>query len=169
MKKQTQQSDTRYNYKIYFQALLIGLIVGILGSAFHYCLNHIPELYKKVVMLFADTGYGMVFTAAVLSASMVGLAFLLTRRFAPEAAGSGIQEIEGAMEGLRTIHWRRVLPIKFFAGILAIGSGLVLGREGPTIHIGGCIGKVIGNEEYPKHPAGRRCCSWTEWLGSVHR
>ncbi len=41
------------------------------------------------------------------------------------------------------MRWKRVLPIKFIASLFSLGSGLLLGREGPTIQFGGNIGKMI--------------------------
>jgi CIC family chloride channel protein len=47
------------------------------------------------------------------------------------------------MNRLRTLNWSRVLPVKFISGILSIGSGLALGREGPTVQMGGAVGKSV--------------------------
>ena len=135
-----------YAMRAYLSAIVIGLAVGTLGSAFHYFLDATSDLHIRVASLFSGDGMSPALVAALLGAAMVGLAFVLVRRFAPEAAGSGIQEIEGAMAGLRPVRWRRVIPVKFVGGVLAMGSGLVLGREGPTIHLGGCIGRLIGEK-----------------------
>lgn len=143
---QTQGVDLKKDLWIYLLALVIGLGVGVMGSAFHYCVNVAFDLYSEIPNLISNNGSLVIGIAALLGATMVGASVLLVRRFAPEAAGSGIQEIEGAMGGLRPVRWRYVFPVKFIGGVLSMGAGLVLGREGPTIHLGGCIGKIVGDK-----------------------
>ena len=133
-------SDIAY----YFIAGLCGLMSGIVGAAFHFIVD---RLLAWPSWLSARLGGGIetVVAAAAIAAACLVAAFLLTRRFAPEAAGSGVQEIEGAMEGLREVRWRRILPVKFVGGVLGLSSGLVAGREGPTIHMGAAITAAVSD------------------------
>ncbi len=130
-------SDALY----YLYALIVGGIVGLIGSVFHILVERVMEWPAWVIR--AVPGGAAYLVLAAIAAAMVLTSVWMVRRFAPEAAGSGVQEIEGALEGLRTVHWKRVLPVKFFGGILALGAGLVAGREGPTIHMGASISEAV--------------------------
>jgi CIC family chloride channel protein len=67
------------------------------------------------------------------------IAGLLVFRYAPETSGSGIPHLKAVLHRLRDLSWCRVLAVKLSSGVLAIGSGLALGREGPTVQMGGAV------------------------------
>lgn len=54
-----------------------------------------------------------------------------------DSPGSGIPQMKAVLEGHHKMRWARVLWVKFFGALLALGSGLTLGREGPTVQMGG--------------------------------
>ena len=126
----------------YWIAGICGFATGVVGAAFHLTVD---ALLRWPIWLIERLGPGPLMIAAAAAIAAVGttLAFLLTQRVAPEAAGSGVPEVEGALEGLREVRWRRVLPVKFVGGVLGLSSGLVAGREGPTIHMGAAIGAAL--------------------------
>ena len=123
----------------YWVAGACGFATGVVGAAFHLAVD---KLLRWPDLLVERLGHGPLTLAAAAAIAAVGvtLAWLLTRYVAPEAAGSGVPEVEGALEGVGHVRWRRVLPVKFIGGVLGLSSGLVAGREGPTIHIGASIG-----------------------------
>lgn len=122
-------------------ATSIGVLAGTIGSLFHLALNTLLQWPRLLHSLLG--GPLLVLTAALVTMTATVAAVALVRHAAPEAGGSGVQEVEGAMEGLREVHGTRVLPVKFAGGVAAIGSGLVLGREGPTIHIGASVAAML--------------------------
>lgn len=124
-------------------ALIVGALAGLLGGAFRWTVDLVASARSELVGVLDPSGSAVWLVPAVLSAAMLLLAVLLVRRVAPEAAGSGVQEIEGALDGVRPLRWRRVLPVKFIGGVLSLGAGLVLGREGPTIQMGGGLGRMV--------------------------
>ncbi len=124
-------------------ALVVGALTGLIGSIFQLGIKWIEGGRHHFIHFLAVAHIPAWLVATVSSALMVMLAAFLVHRFAPEASGSGVQEIEGALIDKRPVRWKRILPVKFVSGLLSLGAGLVMGREGPTIQMGGALGKMI--------------------------
>ncbi len=138
------------DFSLIFFAFIVGAIAGAIGSIFRLTLVYIDVFRDR---LYAGTGNsGLISWIPPLLFGVVGIsiALFLVRKFAPETSGSGVQEIEGALDKIRPLRWKRVLPVKLIASLFSLGSGLLLGREGPTIQIGANVGKMI--KDLFRHP-----------------
>ena len=76
-------------------------------------------------------------TAAAISAWLV-------RRFSEHAVGSGIPHVEAVINGELPPAPFILVPIKLIGGLLAIGSGFALGREGPSVQMGAKVTYLLG-------------------------
>jgi chloride channel protein, CIC family len=79
-------------------------------------------------------------------AGLSAFAAWLVERFSPYAAGSGIPRVEAVAKGELPPAPFSLLPVKFFGGWLAIGGGLALGREGPSVQMGANIGSLVAQK-----------------------
>ena len=61
----------------------------------------------------------------------------------PYTQGSGIPQTDAEVMGRIDMPWYRVMFAKFTEGSLLTLSGLSLGREGPSIQLGGMGGKAV--------------------------
>ncbi len=128
---------------VFPRAALVGACAGAAALAFRAALSGADALRNGLITWAQRMpGWGWIFPI-LFGALGAGISVALTRRYAPETSGSGIPHLEAVLHRFRKLEWKRVLPIKFFGGILSIGSGMALGREGPTVQMGGAVGDAI--------------------------
>uniref|UniRef100_A0AAR2JNX3 Chloride channel protein n=1 Tax=Pygocentrus nattereri TaxID=42514 RepID=A0AAR2JNX3_PYGNA len=88
------------------------------------------------------------------------LAVCLVKVFAPYACGSGIPEIKTILSGfiIRGYLGKWTLMIKTITLVLAVASGLSLGKEGPLVHVACCCGNIFSYlfPKYSKNEAKKR-------------
>ena len=128
---------------VLLMAAVVGTLAGLIGVAFEKSVNWVQNLRLGALVEVADHWFLVWPLAFILSALLAMVGYFLVRRFAPEAGGSGIPEIEGALEELRPVRWWRVLPVKFIGGMGTLGAGMVLGRAGPMVQLGGNLGRMV--------------------------
>jgi CIC family chloride channel protein len=125
-------------------AFAVGMTSGLVGAVFRLVLDGADRFRGTVI----DWAHGKQIAGFVLvigiSAVATALASWLVRKFAPGAKGSGIPDVEAVLRGEQPSAPSILMPVKFLGGVLAMGAGLALGREGPTVQMGAGIGHVIG-------------------------
>ena len=130
-------------------ALLAGAGSGLIVAVFRLALARADD-WRPALISGAHHQPFIGFVSVVLGcAAPVAAAAWLVRRFSPYASGSGIPQVEGALTGDLPPAPPRLIPVKFFGGLLTIGAGMALGREGPSVQMGAVVADLVGK-------AGRR-------------
>uniref|UniRef100_A0A8C7Z7J4 Chloride channel protein n=1 Tax=Oryzias sinensis TaxID=183150 RepID=A0A8C7Z7J4_9TELE len=116
------------------------LITGTSEGAFPYIMDYLMYIFWALLFSF--------------------LAVTLVRAFAPYACGSGIPEIKTILSGfiIRGYLGKWTLIIKTITLVLAVSSGLSLGKEGPLVHVACCCANILCHlfTKYRKNEAKRR-------------
>lgn len=124
-------------------ALTVGGLSGLVGVAFRFTLEAADVWRGRLIEQARASGWWALPALVGLAAACGWLSVWLVRRFAPHTAGSGIPHVEETLRDRVPLPWLRTLVVKFIGGALAIGGGMTLGREGPTVQMGAAVGELI--------------------------
>lgn len=131
----------RFQVALVGEGALVGLAAGVVVTLYRLALSGAEGLLRSITA--AASGRPL-----AVAGWFVVLAFLLAVvgrlvRWEPATSGSGIPQVDAEVAGRYDAPWARVLPAKFAEGTLGALAGLSLGREGPSVQLGGMSGKAV--------------------------
>ncbi len=119
----------------------VGLGAGIVVGLFRLALNLADGTMRSVTAAAAGNPLAVAGWVAVMVVLWAAVTALV--RWAPTSSGSGIPQIEADALGRLQIPWARTMAAKFSEGVLCALGGLSLGREGPSVMLGGLCGTAV--------------------------
>jgi chloride channel protein, CIC family len=123
-------------------AALVGVLTGISAASFRILLERAARLRDSLAG-WAHGSWTGLFVVVLVCTTAAVVAAALVHRIEPHAEGSGIPRVEALADGLVRPDRFRILPVKYVGGLLAIGSGMALGREGPSVQMGGTAAVIV--------------------------
>lgn len=123
------------------RGLEVGVSAGLVAVLYRYLLSFAENKLMNVIDYVKESPTRMTLWLLVLMCLGIFVAFI--NKWEPLAAGSGIPQITGEVKGLVSHRWYRVLLAKIIGGTTSVFAGLSLGREGPSVQLGGVAAKGV--------------------------
>lgn len=139
--KNTIKRYRSFRYALILEGIVVGAISGAIVVLFRYLLTYAGELLNAVLKYGKNHSWVIPVWFAILVVSSVIVTLLM--KWESFISGSGIPQVEAEMIGEINPNWWRVLLAKMTGGLIAIGCGLSLGREGPSIQLGAMAAKGL--------------------------
>jgi CIC family chloride channel protein len=141
---ETRQGEGGSLLALALLALVVGAASGTVGAIFRLSLERADDLRNALIAWTHGWKFLGFIILTVACAAATAISAWLVRLYAPKASGSGIPHVEAVLRGELPQAPFRLIPVKFLGGLLAIGSGLALGREGPSVQMSASIAHLVG-------------------------
>lgn len=125
---------------ILFESIVVGIVAGLFSVLYRYIISQMG-IFRGT--LYANFEFKTVLTLIFLAA-IISLIIHYLLKLAPLSGGSGIPQIRGEILGKFDMNATPTLISKIIGGVLGNLMGFSLGREGPSIQMGGAGAKIIG-------------------------
>lgn len=125
-------------HKMTLQGVLVGLLTGIVVGFFRLVIEKAEFLRTNYMLPLIGSGKLWLLIMIVM---IIAFFVYIMAKWQPLASGSGIPQVKAELRGQLKQPVYRLLIAKFTGAVLAIGAGLSIGREGPSIQLGALVGK----------------------------
>lgn len=134
----------KLKYRLIFDSLIVGIVVGIVIVIHRIILSTLSPVFIN----FYEKVSGNYILMPLLFIILIILGFIVGKmvKKEPMISGSGIPQVEGILTRNLKQNWFNVLVYKFVGGLICLGAGLSLGREGPSVQMGACMGEGISEK-----------------------
>lgn len=130
------------NKQYYINLIIVAIFTGLIISGYKLAISFVSKNMRLLLTFCKSQAGGFIyFLASFLLLALV--VQLLTNLDKFSTMGSGIPVIYGLLNNKWTVKWQTALPIRFITSSLTVGSGLTLGREGPSVQLGGLVGEAV--------------------------
>ncbi|MGI5948796.1 ClC family H(+)/Cl(-) exchange transporter [Peptoniphilus sp.] len=127
-------------FVILFESIIVGTIAGLFSVLYRFIVSKMGIIRGNLYGSVNLKNILIILALAVVISWTIN--YLL--KIAPLSGGSGIPQIRGEILGKFDMNSEKVLLSKILGGSLGNLMGFSLGREGPSIQMGGASAKIIG-------------------------
>ena len=131
--------------KISFKSLpifiILGIFTGLLIGTFKKLIGLVSHFMESFLIESDNFTNKIIFLVLIIAIGIITY-FILKKD--KNTKGSGIPVMTGMMEGTIEVSSEKTIVGKFIASVLTIGSGITVGREGPSVQLGGLAGEIVG-------------------------
>lgn len=144
-KEKTTYRKIEYHRKESFYLIVRGVEVGVFAGLICVCYRYMLSFAESSLMWVLDYIHDSPLKICIwfILLVLIGIFVSFLNKWEPMIAGSGIPQVNGEVKGHFNPSWWKVIIGKFVGGTASVFSGLSLGREGPSVQLGGMAAKGV--------------------------
>lgn len=131
----------KYVSRLIVQGVAIGIFAGLVVCLYRFLLTSSESILQNILIAIKGNWYLILGWFVILA--IMGYVTGKLMDWEPLAKGSGVPQLDAEVKGFLNPSYWRVLIAKTIGGTLSTFGGLSLGREGPSVQLGGMAAKGV--------------------------
>ncbi|HSQ87696.1 ClC family H(+)/Cl(-) exchange transporter [Romboutsia sp.] len=131
-------------YILVRDSFIVGIIVGIIIVIHRTIASKLAHVFMEIY----SKGRENLSFIPIIFILLIALGYFVAQEVKkePMISGSGIPQVEGILTRRLKMNWFKILINKFVGGLICLGAGLSVGREGPSVQMGACVGEGVSKQ-----------------------